>query len=340
MDSASLTGARQGAPLWDAAHRQQRVQVFGASRAVGRELTAELLRHGHPVGSLQLFGRRQAAFSWGGEQLRVETLPDVPPPAELAFVCTPRDLGRDLVRALLARGTRVVDLSGAAAEDASVPFVVESVNGDEIGAFSEVVALPSRSAMPLGRLLWSLEREVGLEEVDVFAVVAAASEGARGILAVREERAAATAGEEPRESHRRLGNLLPPRGEEGHEIERLVAQDIRRILKRPDLSLDFLAMEGDAERCDAFAVKAKLRGALAPGDAAALFAREPLVLVDRSSAGPAPATCSGSDRVHVGRIRAGSGGARSLCFFAVADQIRAGATSAALRVASRLPAGG
>jgi hypothetical protein len=53
--------------------------------------------------------------------------------------------------------------------------------------------------------------------------------------------------------------------------------------------------------------------------------------------GPRPRECAGTDPVHVGRIRAGSRGKRSLCFFAVGDQLRKGAALNALQVAGALP---
>ncbi len=340
MDSSTVSTSRRGGPLWDAAHRQQSVQVWGASRAVGRELTAELLRNGHVPRALTLFGRRPTAFAWQGEPLQVQPMPSVAPPADVAFVCTTRDVARGVLPLLQARGTRVVDLSGVLSEDPQVPLVVEAINGDVLGAFTDQVALPGRSAMPLVRTLSALERVVGLEEVDVFAVAAAACEGSRGILAVREEIAQGL--DAPDDRDRRLGNFQAPRTEAGYGLgfERVVANDVRRVLGRADLPIDLMAVEGDAERCDVFAVKARLREPLTPENALALFSETPMVEIDPSEQGPAPARCAGSDRVHVGRIRAGSAGSRSLCFFAVADQLRAGATAAALRVASRLPVGG
>ena len=47
---------------------------------------------------------------------------------------------------------------------------------------------------------------------------------------------------------------------------------------------------------------------------------------------------AGTDDVYVGRIRAGTLSDRSLCFFAVGDQLRKGAALNALQVAAALPA--
>ncbi len=326
--------------MWDSMRRLQRVQVFGAGRAVGREVAAELLRAGHPAGLISLFGRRATAFAWQGGRLDVRVLAGDPPPAELAFVCTTREVGRALVPRLARRGTRVVDLSGACRDDATQPLIVDAINGAEVSAFSEYVALPERSAYTLIRTLRVLDEVAHIQEVDAFCVLSAASEGARGILALREE--LASAGAPASGGERRVGNLGPARGEpdESEPIESSIARDVRRVLGRPDLGIDLMAMSGDSERCDSFAVKVRFAHALEATTAARLLDDSPGIRVEASAAGPRPADCAGSDLVHVGRIRAGSAGLGSLCFFAVADQLRAGAASAALRVACRLPAVG
>ena len=77
---------------------------------------------------------------------------------------------------------------------------------------------------------------------------------------------------------------------------------------------------------------------MSPEAASERFATFPPAGVQGGPWGPLPAACVGSGRGHVGRIRAGSTGSGSLCFFALASQLRAGAATAALRIACRFPA--
>jgi aspartate-semialdehyde dehydrogenase len=301
---------------------------------MGREVAAELLRAGHPTGLLALFGRREADFSWRGEALHVASVDGAVPQADLAFVCTEADLGARLVPALVARGTRVIDLSGASRGGSGAPLVLDGVNGHGVGAFSELVALPHRSSVALVRTLAALEASLELEEVDAFVVLAAASDGARGIMALREELSHG-AGQTP-PAQCRVGNLQPLADE---ALERALVADVLRVLGRDDLGFDLTGLRADAERCDAFAVRARTRRLVKPEEVAEILGAT-AGLVVQSEGAPCPVACAGSREVHVGRIRGGSRGPGSVCFFAVADQLRAGAAWPALQVASLLPATG
>jgi aspartate-semialdehyde dehydrogenase len=333
---------RPAAPTaWDSLRALWRVQVYGASGAVGRELVQALLSAGHPATRLALYGRRGRELAWRNERLVVEPLPANPPPAELAFLCTPPALSRELAGALAGRGTRVVDLSGSLRDRQEVALVLDGVNGQEIGAFTDVIALPGRSAALIAEPLFLLDRTVGLAEIDLCCLRSAASGGVRAMLALREELSRLGARVGSPAPTWRAANLAPAlETADGREPQDELREDLVRLLRRPDLLLDVTLLETDLERCDVFVVTALLHGELSPEGAAQILARSPAIQVEWDGLGPVAVRCTGSARVHVGRIRAGSRGARSLCFLAAGDQIRAGAAHAALRVAARLPAGG
>jgi len=290
---------------WDTIRRLQRVQIFGAEEGAGREIALELLRRGHPPGGLFLYGRRPGQLVWRDEQLTVAPIHGNTPGADLAILCTNPQLASKLIPILQARGTRVVDQSGASRSDPLVPLVLADLNPQEIGAFADVVAVPGGTASLLALLLASLDRVVGLAAVDGFVQLA-------------------TVAGTPTEPAR---------------FEREVAFDLCRVLGRADLPIDLTVVPGGHERCDVFALKLRLRAALEVGALTGLLAAAPGVQLAPDPAGPTPEACVGGSEIHVGRIRAGSGGAVSLCCLAVGDQLRAGAALAALRVAAQMPAG-
>jgi len=94
------------------------------------------------------------------------------------------------------------------------------------------------------------------------------------------------------------------------------------------------------ERCHSVAVHARFARELPPAEARSLLRVAPGVQFVEDPHGPRPRECANSDPVHVGRVRAGARGGRSLCFFAVGDQLRKGAALNALQIAARLPARG
>lgn len=335
--SAEIVSAEIVGPeiVWDGLRAKWRVQVFGASGARGRELTLALLAAGHPPERLALYGRARRSLTWRGQHLSIQALPPRPPPAELAFLCTPPQLARELARDLAARGTRVIDLSGGLAAPRTGSLVLDELNGHTLGAFTEEIVLPLPTTALAAPPLALLERAAGLAEVDLFAVVAAASEGAEGILGLRSERRGtpATAGAE------RLGTLRPcARVLPGFEAG--LVRELRTLLGQPELMLDVDAWVGDLERCDTLSFKVRLHAPLEPEAARELFEAAPGLCVEPDGRAPEAARCAGSGRIHLGRIRSGSRGPRSLCFSAAGDQLRVGSSLAALKVATRLPVAG
>jgi aspartate-semialdehyde dehydrogenase len=335
---------------WDAAHARWRVQVFGATGARGRELVLALLQAGHPPARLELYARGAHALAWRGTSLPVRPVPPLSrgprglPPAELAFLCTPPGPACELSQRLV--GTRVVDLSGGLRRDAAALYL-PGVNDGALGAFTEQLALPLPSTALLTPALARVERAVGLAELDVFAVVAAAHGGAREVAALRAELAERSAGGQgapgaPRAGGSgdvratRIGNLRPM-AELQRDFEAEMAGELKHLLARPDLLVDVTAVAGDAERCDFFAVKALLHAPFDFEAAAEVFGVDESLVLDPGE-GPTPAAACGETRLRVGRIRPGSRGPRSLCFSAAGDQLRAGSVHAALRLAARLAA--
>jgi aspartate-semialdehyde dehydrogenase len=333
--SAPASAAVPATPTvtWDAAHARWRVQVFGATGARGRELVLALLQAGHPPARLELYARGAHALAWRGTSLPVRPVPRALPRGELAFLCTPPGPARELSQRLV--GTRVVDVSGGLRRDAAGLYL-PGVNDGALGAFTEQLVLPLPSTALLAPALARVERAVGLAELDVFAVVAAAHGGAREMAALRAELAARSAGAPDAAGATRIGNLRPMASLQ-RDFEAEMAGELKHLLARPDLLVDVTAVAGDSERCDFFAVKALLH---APLDFEALeevFADDETLVVE-AGAGPTPAAATGGLRLRVGRIRAGSRGPRSLCFSAAGDQLRAGSVQAALRLAARLAA--
>lgn len=314
-----------------------RIQVFGAGGARGRELVRELIEGGFPAARLELYARTARTLDWRGTTLELRAVPARPAGGELAFLCTPPAVTRQLAPLLAGRGTRVVDVSGATT-GAESSLALAGMSSQGVSAFTEFVRLPLPGVALIAPALGVLERAVGLLEVSVVTISGAALDGALGIHGLRAElvaRGAAGGVPEP-DRHSRVGNLRSL----GAAYEARFREELVTLLGRPELGLDLAALAGDLERCDHFEVMARLCAPLEPEAAAELFAAESGLAVEPLDAGPVPALATGGSRLLVGRIRAGSRGPRSLCFSAAGDQLRAGSALAALEVAARLTTAG
>lgn len=316
--------------------RAWNVAVVGATGAVGRELLQLLADSGHPRERIRCFGRSDVLPLEEGSRV------------DLAFLCTPSAVSFELAPRLAEQGTRVVDLSSAFRMDPEVPLVIPEINGALLDAGPRLVANPNCTTAIAALPLAVLDSAAGLEEVVVVSYQAASGAGRAGLGALDAELREAVgltrpAGTEESPFPATLAlNVIPGVAEPDESgatgEERKIVAELQKILSRPDLLVEATTARVPVERCHSVAVHARLARPLSPDAARTLLRGAPgIVLVDDPH-GPRPRECAGTDPVHVGRVRAGARGGRSLCFFAVGDQLRKGAALNALQIAARLRA--
>jgi len=342
-----------GAPWgWTDAHRAQRVAIVGATGAVGRELAQLLIAADHPRERIDCLARRPGELALDARTtLAVRALgPDADTGAlagaQLVFLCTPSEVSRTLAPRLAALGVRTIDLSSAHRMRPDVALVVPEINGHELARAGRLIANPNCTTAIAALPLAVLDRAAGLAEVIVVSFQAASGAGVPGVEALaRESREAvglAVGADRPPSPFAAplAYNVIPAvaevdaGGTSGEEHK--VIEELRKILGRPDLVVEVTTTRVPVERCHSVAVHLRLERDLSPAEARRLLQSAPGVRVDDDPHGPRPRESAGTDPVHVGRIRAGTRGKRSLCFFAVGDQIRKGAALNALQIAAAL----
>lgn len=339
--------AESGAPWgWDGARRGLSVAVVGATGAVGRELLGLLAAAGHPRERIAAYARREQTLeleSAGRFSVSAGRIAG----ADLAFLCTPSPVSVALAPALAETGTRVVDLSSALRMRPDIPLVIPEINGACLADGPRIVANPNCTTTVAALPLAALDRAAGLEEAIVVSYQAASGVGIAGLRTLEEETRAAFGSEARSSSESPFPatlalNVIPgvadadPEGWTGEE--RKIHDELRKILSRPDLVVESTTARVPVQRCHSVAVHARFRRSIAPEEARRVLASAPGVRLSDEPHGPRPRDCAGTDPVHVGRVRAGTRGAGSLCFFAVGDQLRKGAALNAFQIAARLPA--
>jgi aspartate-semialdehyde dehydrogenase len=338
--------------VWDEEQRGLAIAVVGATGAVGRELCAILVAAGHPAARIDCRARRPGEIEAGGVELRVRAFDaasrDVP---DLVFLCTPAEVSRTLAPQLAERGSIVVDLSSAHRLSPDVPLVVPEINAGELARGGRLFANPNCTAAIAALPLSVIERAAGLEEVVAVSFQAASGAGLAGLETLSDEMCAAAGLAPPPRAERRASpfaarlacNVIPavaePDASGTSGEERKVIDELRRLLARPDLSVEVTTTRVPVERCHSIALHVRTRREIDPGEVVALLRAAPGIEVTLDPHGPRPLECAGADLVHVGRIRAGTRGKRSLCCFAVGDQLRKGAALNAVQVAAAIPRG-
>jgi aspartate-semialdehyde dehydrogenase len=331
-----------------------RICILGATGLVGRE-SLDLARRAWPDATIDLYASRDQTLQHRGETLRVlgashlETTEA--PRGELALVALDDDHSKRYVPRLLDLGYRVVDKSSVYRLDPRVPLVVAGVNSSEVTESVRLVANPNCTTMPFALALGPLHKRFGLISVTVSTYQAVSG---AGIAALDEFLSDAQRGyAEPNrlgsgfDIKRYAGNTVPHNGktdDSGFSAEeRKLMDESRKILGLPNLPVS-------AQCCRVPVAVGHYMNAWITLGSDATLDRVGAVLAD-PEASPlvrfvpgaegdgltALATVHERDRAIVGRLRcdARDSSGRSICLTMAGDNLRVGAATNALRVASR-----
>jgi aspartate-semialdehyde dehydrogenase len=324
--------------------------LLGATGLVGRE-TIELCGRAWPGARLHLFASRDQTLEIGGKSYAVkgaQTLLDAEAPrGDLAFVALDDEHSRKYVPRLLELGYRVVDKSNTYRADPRVPLVTAGVNQRRVEDDVRLVANPNCTTIPLALALEPLHQEFGLAQVTVSTYQAVSGAGIAALdtfLAASQQGYAAAerlgAGFDPAAY---AGNVVPHNGgtdESGFSSEeRKLVFEAKKILELPELSISAqccrvaVAVGHYENAWVTFQRKVELEAV------AALLGGAPFVQFLPGAAGDGLSAISCTrerDRALVGRLRLDPRDAsgRSLCLTVVADNLRLGAATNAVRIAS------
>lgn len=329
-----------------------RVVLAGATGALGSEVARVLGEQNFPLAELYPFATDRSLGS------DIELLDDVVaveagPPAlagyDLLFVCTPRGVALDLVRAALRAELPCIDCSGALARSSDVPLGLaeRSPASDLVGA--PVIAAPAGPALSWGRLLAALDELGGLERVRGTVLQTASACGRDGIDALSEETLALLTGQPPPAPEVFATGVAfdcvpgsPVSGDEESAqaaLEEDVASVVGRVLGR-EVPLGLSLVQAPAFVGEGSHLFVDLATALEPADVQAALGKAPgLRIFDGAGStlpGPTTRDASGEDDVLVGAVRRDPTSERGLQLWIVADPVRLAASNAVKLAEARL----
>jgi aspartate-semialdehyde dehydrogenase len=334
--------------------RAMRICILGATGLVGRE-SLDLVHRAWPGAELALYASRDQTLEHAGKSYKVRAAASLEgadaPRGDLALVALDDDHSQRYVPRLLELGYRVVDKSNTYRLDPKVPLVVAGVNCATVTDSVRLVANPNCTTIPFALATGPLKRRFGLQSATASTYQAVSG---AGIGALDEFLAESKAGyAEPNRfgsafnvSHY-AGNAVPHNGktdESGFSAEeRKLVQESRKILDFPEFAVS-------AQCCRvAVAVGHYINTWLTLGQAASLADIEaaladakqtPFVTFYPGSSGDGLSALScvkDRDRALVGRLRADprDPSGKSICLTMAADNLRLGAATNAVRIASR-----
>ena len=331
-----------------------RVCILGATGLVGRE-SIDLCGRAWPGAELALFASRDQTLEHGGRSYPVRAAASLEsadaPKGDLALVALDDDHSQRYVPRLLELGYRVVDKSNTYRLDPKVPLVVGGANHRNVDESVRLVANPNCTTIPLVLALSPLARRFGLASVTVSTYQAVSGAGIAALDEFLEESKQGYAQAD------RLGSRFDPTHYAGNTVahhgktddsgfsaeERKLIQESRKILDLSELPVSAQACRVGVAVGHYLNTWVTFREQAELSQLEAVLGDEKATPFVRFYPGPsgdkvsAVACVKDRDRALVGRLRrdARDTSGRSVCLTMAADNLRLGAATNAIRVASR-----
>lgn len=331
-----------------------RICILGATGLVGRE-TLRLVARAWPDAELVLFASRDQTMEHDGTSLEVKAAArlesDGAPTGDLALVALDDAYSKRYVPRLVELGYRVVDKSNTYRMDPAVPLVVAGVNGRRVTEDVKLVANPNCTTIPCAMALRPLALKFGLESVAVSSYQAISGAGIGPLDAFlstsKQGYAEADRLGTRFEASGYAGNTVPHNGktdDSGYSSEeRKLVNESRKILEQGELKVCAQCCRVPVAVGHYMNVWLTLGRAASPAEVEAELAKSeaaPFILLREGPQGEGLSALHGvahRDRALVGRIRLDhrDDSGQSLCMTVTADNLRLGAATNAVRIASR-----
>jgi aspartate-semialdehyde dehydrogenase len=328
-----------------------RICILGATGLVGRE-SIDLVSRAWPGAELSLFASRDqtlehAGRSWavGGAQALEQA--DAPR-GDLALVALDDDYSARYVPRLLALGYRVVDKSNTYRADPDVPLVTAAVNTNRVHDTTKLVANPNCTTIPFALTMAPLLRKFGLESATVSTYQAVSG---AGIAPLDEFLADSKRGYaegdrlgRPFAPNKYAGNVVPHAGKTDDggfsAEERKLMFESKKIMEIPGFEISAQCCRVGVAVGHYLNVWFTLGKSVTTKQIEDVLADARFVKLLPGAAGDglsALACIHERDMALAGRIRpdARDPGNRSFCITIVGDNLRLGAATNAVRIASR-----
>jgi aspartate-semialdehyde dehydrogenase len=336
--------------------KKYNIAVVGASGAVGEELFRVLEEVDFPVGKLLPLASANSVgkeVEFKGENYAIEELThDVFKGKEIdiAFFSAGGSISKIFAQDAVDAGALVIDNTSHFRMDENVPLVVPEVNPEDIALWKQrgIIANPNCSTIQMVQLLKPLHDLYGIERVDVSTYQATSGAGKQGMeelvrqmqdffaFKLSESECKAFA-------HQIALNVIPhidtPQANGYTKEEMKMVNETGKIM-HSDFAVSATCVRVPVLRSHSEAITITFKDNV---DVNVEEAREALAnfenvkVVDdlENNLYPMPLTATDTDDTYVGRIRKDNFANNILHLWGVADQVRVGAATNAVRIAQK-----
>jgi len=336
--------------------KQYNVAVVGASGAVGEELFRVLEEQNFPIGNLLPLASANSAgnyIEFAGQKHRIEELTESVfenRGIDIAFFSAGGSISAKYAKYAVESGAVVIDNTSHFRMMDEVPLVVPEVNPEDIELWEEtgIIANPNCSTIQMVQLLKPLHDLYGIKRVDVSTYQATSGAGKAGmeeLVRQMQDFFAFKLDETKVEAfaHQIALNVIPhidtPQ-ENGYTKEEMKMVLETNKIMHSDFAVSATCVRVPVLRSHSESITVTFEEGVdvSVEEARRVLAEfENVTLVDdlENNEYPMPMTSTDTDETYVGRIRKDLYASNILHLWGVADQVRVGAATNAVRIAQK-----
>ncbi len=334
------------------AQKEYVVGIVGATGAVGEELLRILEERKFPVKRIVPLASARSA----GEKITfknveytiLETTPNIfkSEGVEIAFFSAGSGVSERFAKDAVNAGSIVIDNTSFFRMQDSIPLVVPEVNATDIKKDSTIIANPNCSTIQMVHVLSPLHNAFDIERVDVSTYQAVSGAGKKGMeeLVMQMQKFFAfelDSVESKAFQHRIALNLIPHidvfLDNDYTKEEMKMVKESQKIM-HANFEISATCVRVPILRSHSESITIRFKNEVNAKDAREVLQKaESVIVIDNPNNNeyPMPLIATDTDETYVGRIREDNYDKRVLHLFCVADQIRVGAATNAIRIAEK-----
>ena len=330
------------------------VAVVGANGAVGEEILTILSEIDFPINKLVPLASSRSAgteIEYNGEKLIIKELTDdvfEDENIQIALFSAGGSVSAKFAPAAVRAGAVVIDNTSHFRMDEHTPLVVPEVNPEDIATWRQtgIIANPNCSTIQMVQALKPLDDAYGLTRVDVSTYQATSGAGKTAMEELVTQMQDFFAFKLSESEHNAFNqqialNVIPQIDvfmENGYTKEEMKMVNETTKIMHKDIHLSATCVRVPTLRGHAEALTLTFENEVDANDVRDVLSKAPnIVILDKPDEAlyPMPATCVDMNETFVGRIRNDNYSKNMIHMFVVADNLRVGAATNAVRIAQK-----
>jgi aspartate-semialdehyde dehydrogenase len=334
--------------------KKYNVAVVGANGAVGEEILAILNEVNFPINKLVPLASARSAgtkIEFAGKSIIIKELTDTifeEEEVEIALFSAGGSVSAQFAPAAVKAGAVVIDNTSHFRMDQNTPLVVPEVNPEDISKWEKtgVIANPNCSTIQMVQTLKPLDEAYDIKRIDVSTYQATSGAGKSAMEELVTQMHDFFAFKLDQSEHKAFKhqialNVIPQIDvfmENGYTKEEMKMVNETTKIMHKKIPLSATCVRVPTLRGHAEALTITFANEVKADEARELLRKAPnIVILDNPSESlyPMPAICLEKNETFVGRIRNDNFSKNMLHLFIVADNLRVGAATNAVRIAQK-----